>query len=116
MTSLSPTWSTSLDPYFEHLCLKVFTKSNSAFWGFAGEALHGSPLMLTIACECAPHQRYDDDAITIVPGSHRRREYDTAGATTLHPPKGSVVLMEQRATHRGRGILSGLLRPPTSKM
>lgn len=46
-----------------------------------------------------------------MPGSHRRREYDTAGATTLHPPKGSVVLMEQRATHRGRGILSGLLRP-----
>ena len=44
----------------------------------------------------------DDDALVLVPGSHTTPSMDTEGHITLHPKKGSVVVFEQRATHRGR--------------
>ena len=44
----------------------------------------------------------DDDALILVPGSHRTPSMQTGGHTTLHPKKGSVVVFEQRSTHRGR--------------
>ena len=44
----------------------------------------------------------DSDALILVPGSHRTPSYQTHGSVTLHPKKGSVVVFEQRATHRGR--------------
>jgi len=50
----------------------------------------------------------DDDAITIVPGSHRSPELSKAGAKTLRLAKGSVIIFEQRATHRGRSPLDAL--------
>ena len=50
----------------------------------------------------------DDDAITIVPGSFASPSMDTQSAITLHPPKGSVIIFEQRSTHRGRmSVLRG---------
>ncbi len=45
---------------------------------------------------------HDDDALVLVPGSHRTPSMSTEGAITLHPKKGSVIVFEQRATHRGR--------------
>ena len=52
----------------------------------------------------------DDDAITIVPGSFATPAYDTASARTLHPPKGAVIVFEQRSTHRGRCATLSVLR------
>jgi hypothetical protein len=52
---------------------------------------------------------HDDDAMTIVPGSFRDPVIRTELARTIHPRKGSVVIFEQRSTHRGRGVVKGLL-------
>ena len=50
----------------------------------------------------------DDDAITIVPGSFASPSMDTQSSQTLHPPKGAVVVFEQRSTHCGRtNVLKG---------
>jgi len=45
---------------------------------------------------------HNDDAITLVPNSHVTPSMETNGLQTLHPRKGSVIVFEQRATHRGR--------------
>jgi len=50
----------------------------------------------------------DDDAMTIVPRSYRSPDYDTTSARTLRLKKGSLVVFEQRSTHRGRNVLKAL--------
>jgi hypothetical protein len=51
----------------------------------------------------------NDEAMSIVPGSYRTPTLRSAGARPIHPPKGSVVIFEQRSTHRGQSVLQGLL-------
>jgi len=44
----------------------------------------------------------DEGGLVLVPGSHRSPGLSTDGSITLHPKKGSLVIFEQRMTHRGR--------------
>ena len=68
-------------------------------WG--GPELDGGHKIVKALIYLQDHEE-DDDAITIVPGSFATPSYDTRGARTLRPSKGSVIIMEQRSTHRGR--------------
>ena len=52
---------------------------------------------------------HDDSALLIVPRSYTDPRLDGTGARRLHPRKGSVVIFEQRSTHRGLTIGEGLL-------
>ena len=51
---------------------------------------------------------HDDHSLLLVPGSHSSPSYDTSVTRRLHPPKGSIVIFEQRSTHRGLSIAQGM--------
>ena len=44
----------------------------------------------------------NNHSLMLVPGTHTKADYGTTGARFLHPKKGSLVVFEQRITHRGQ--------------
>lgn len=44
----------------------------------------------------------NNHSLMLVPGTHTKADYSTSGARFLHPKKGSLVVFEQRITHRGQ--------------
>lgn len=61
----------------------------------------GGHFIVKVAIYLQDHT-HDDDSLVIVPGSHTTPSYTIDRATHLHPRKGSIVVFEQRATHRGQ--------------
>ena len=74
-------------------------------WGAQPEGGH---LIVKVLIYLQDHSS-DDDAISIVPGSYLTPKYNTDGARALRVRKGSVVIFEQRSTHRGRHPLNAML-------
>ena len=60
----------------------------------------------------------DDDALRVVDGSHRVSQTRTPAQLVrqLRPPKGSVVIFEQRITHRGQEPALELVAPPARNL
>ena len=73
----------------------------------AGTPVDGGHKIVKVAIYLQDHTN-DDTSLLIVPRSYLNPVIDKTGARRLHPRKGSVVIFEQRSTHRGLGVGEGL--------
>jgi len=73
-------------------------------WGPGSEGPDGGHFIVKALIYLQDHA-HDDHGLALVPGSHRTADMDTAGMARARPPKGSVVIFEQRLTHRGMSVM-----------
>ena len=77
-------------------------------WGPGSEAPDGGYKIVKVYLFLETHER-DDHGTLIVPGSYKTPSMaHTHMARRLHPKKGSIIIIEQRSTHRGMTIAQGL--------
>ena len=77
-------------------------------WGPGSEKPYGGHKIVKVLVYLQSHEK-DDRGLLIVPGSYRNPSLEqTRVPLFVQPKKGSIVIFEQRSTHRGMTIMQGL--------